>query len=128
MGPVEYAPGEPIGAPAHPHSGFETVTYLLDDELEHADSAGHGRPARARRRQWMTARRGIVHSEMPWHEMRRRSGQMRGFQLWVNLPARDKMTAPRYQEIPRAAIPRATTSDGSRQCTSSPATRSARRP
>jgi quercetin 2,3-dioxygenase len=112
MGPVEYGPGEAVGAPDHPHRGFETVTYLLDGEMEHEDSAGHRGRLGPGDVQWMTAGRGIVHSEMPSLRMRQRGGRMHGFQIWVNLPARDKMTAPRYQEIPRAAIPEASTSDG----------------
>jgi redox-sensitive bicupin YhaK (pirin superfamily) len=111
MGPVEYGPGEAIGAPDHPHRGFETVTYVLEGEMEHEDSAGRVRlgPGDV---QWMTAGRGIVHSEMPSRAIRQHGGRMHGFQIWVNLPARDKLTAPRYQEIPRAAIPEAATSDG----------------
>jgi hypothetical protein len=112
MGPVEYGPGEAIGAPDHPHRGFETVTYVLDGEMEHEDSAGHRGRLGAGDVQWMTAGRGIVHSEMPSRAMRQRGGRMHGFQIWVNLPARDKLTAPRYQEIPRAAIPEAATPDG----------------
>jgi len=89
------------GFPEHPHRGFETVTYMLDGYMEHRDSVGnHGRlgPGDV---QWMTAGRGIVHSEMPLQD----NGLMRGFQLWINLPARDKMMAPRYQEIPAAQVP-----------------------
>ncbi len=112
MGPVEYAPGEAIGAPDHPHRGFETVTYILEGEAEHADSAGHRGKIGPGDVQWMTAGRGIVHAEMPSRAMRDSGGRMHGFQLWVNLPARDKMMAPRYQEIPRAKIPSATTPDG----------------
>jgi redox-sensitive bicupin YhaK (pirin superfamily) len=112
MGPVEYGPSEAIGAPDHPHRGFETVTYVLEGEMEHEDSAGHRGRLGAGDVQWMTAGRGIVHSEMPSRVMRQRGGRMHGFQIWVNLPARDKLTAPRYQEIPRAAIPEATTPDG----------------
>ena len=112
MGPVEYGPGEAIGAPDHPHRGFETVTYVLEGEMEHEDSAGHRGRLGAGDVQWMTAGRGIVHSEMPSRAMRQRGGRMHGFQIWVNLPARDKLTAPRYQEIPRAAIPEAATPDG----------------
>jgi redox-sensitive bicupin YhaK (pirin superfamily) len=112
MGPVEYGPGEAIGAPDHPHRGFETVTYVLEGEMEHEDSAGHRGRLGAGDVQWMTAGRGIVHSEMPSRVMRQRGGRMHGFQIWVNLPARDKLTAPRYQEIPRAAIPEAATPDG----------------
>jgi quercetin 2,3-dioxygenase len=112
MGPVEYRPGEAVGAPDHPHRGFETVTYLLDGEMEHEDSAGHRGRLGPGDVQWMTAGRGIVHSEMPSQRMQQRGGRMHGFQIWVNLPARDKMTAPHYQEIPRAGIPEAATPDG----------------
>jgi quercetin 2,3-dioxygenase len=112
IGPVEYGPGQAVGAPDHPHRGFETVTYLLDGEMEHEDSAGHRGRLGPGDVQWMTAGRGIVHSEMPSGAMRQRGGRMHGFQIWVNLPARDKMTTPRYQEIPRAAIPEAATADG----------------
>jgi quercetin 2,3-dioxygenase len=112
MGPVDYGPGEAIGAPDHPHRGFETVTYLLDGEMEHEDSADHRGRLGPGDVQWMTAGRGIVHSEMPSQMMRQRGGRMHGFQLWVNLPARDKMTAPQYQEIQREAIPEAAMQDG----------------
>jgi quercetin 2,3-dioxygenase len=112
MGPVEYGPSEAIGAPDHPHRGFETVTYVLDGEMEHADSAGHRGRLGPGDVQWMTAGHGIVHSEMPSAAMQRHGGRMHGFQIWVNLPARAKMTAPHYQEVPRAAIPEAATPDG----------------
>jgi redox-sensitive bicupin YhaK (pirin superfamily) len=112
MGPVTYAPGETIGAPDHPHRGFETVTYVLDGEMEHEDSAGHRGKLGPGDVQWMTAGRGIVHSEMPSSAMQERGGAVHGFQIWVNLPARDKMIAPRYQEIPRSTIPEARTPDG----------------
>lgn len=112
MGPVAYGPGEAKGAPDHPHRGFETVTYMLDGEMEHADSAGHRGRLGPGDVQWMTAGRGIVHAEMPSPTMRQRGGRMHGFQIWVNLPARAKMTAPHYQEIPRAAIPETATPDG----------------
>ena len=112
MGPVEYGPGEAIGAPDHPHRGFETVSYVLDGEMEHEDSAGHHGRLGPGDVQWMTAGRGIVHSEMPSQKMRHRGGRMHGFQIWVNLPARDKMMAPHYQEIPRAGIPEAASADG----------------
>jgi len=112
MGPVVYAPGEAVGAPDHPHRGFETVTYVLEGEMEHEDSAGHRGKLGPGDVQWMTAGRGVVHSEMPSSEMQRRGGRVHGFQLWVNLPKRDKMIAPRYQEIPRTRIPEAATPDG----------------
>ncbi len=111
LGPVDYAPGEAIGAPDHPHRGFETVTYLLEGENEHEDSSGHRGVLRAGDVQWMTAGRGVVHSEMPSARMREQGGRTHGFQIWVNLPAKDKMIAPRYQDIPAASIPVATTSD-----------------
>ena len=112
MGPTEYAPGEAVGAPDHPHRGFETVTYFLEGESEHEDSAGHKGVLRAGDVQWMTAGRGVVHSEMPSRHIQRVGGRMHGFQLWVNLPRRDKMMAPRYQEVPRERIPTARSEDG----------------
>jgi len=113
MGPVRYAPGEAKGAPDHPHRGFETVTYMLDGAFEHVDSQGHRGQLNAGDVQWMTAGAGIVHSEMPEHEFTRRGGRMHGLQLWVNLPRRDKMMTPRYQEIPSAQIPTGQNADGS---------------
>jgi redox-sensitive bicupin YhaK (pirin superfamily) len=112
MGPMEVAPGEAKGAPDHPHRGFETVTYLLSGEMEHKDSRGHAGRLSAGDVQWMTAGAGVIHSEMPTAEFSRRGGRMHGFQLWVNLPARDKMLTPRYQEIPKSQIPKATSTDG----------------
>jgi redox-sensitive bicupin YhaK (pirin superfamily) len=115
MGPVTYGPGEAVGAPDHPHRGFETVTYVLEGELEHEDSAGHRGALRAGDVQWMTAGAGIVHSEEPSRALRERGGRVHGFQVWVNLPARLKMTTPRYQEIPAARIPTASSADGKAQ-------------
>lgn len=112
MGPVDYAPGEAVGAPDHPHRGFETVSYILTGEFEHEDSAGHRGVIRAGDVQWMTAGRGVVHSEMPSRTVQEKGGRVHGFQIWVNLPARDKMMAPRYQEVPKAKIPEATSADG----------------
>jgi len=112
MGPMEVAPGEAKGAPDHPHRGFETVTYLLSGDMEHKDSRGHAGHLRAGDVQWMTAGAGVVHSEMPAREFARDGGRMHGFQLWVNLPKRDKMMKPRYQEIPNSQIPKATSADG----------------
>jgi quercetin 2,3-dioxygenase len=112
LGPVDYAPGEAVGAPDHPHRGFETVTYVLEGESEHEDSAGHRGTLGPGDVQWMTAGRGVVHSELPSRAMLERGGRVHGFQLWVNLPAKDKMIAPRYQEIPGAEIPRASSLDG----------------
>lgn len=89
------------GFPDHPHRGFETVTYMLDGRMRHRDNAGNEGLLESGSVQWMTAGRGIVHSEMPEQD----HGLMRGFQLWVNLPAADKMTAPRYQDIAPSMIP-----------------------
>ena len=112
MGPMEVAPGEAKGVPDHPHRGFETVTYLLSGDMEHKDSRGHAGRLRAGDVQWMTAGAGVVHSEMPSREFARTGGRMHGFQLWVNLPKRDKMIKPRYQEISSSQIPKATSADG----------------
>lgn len=112
MGPVDYRPGEAVGAPDHPHRGFETVTYVLEGEGEHEDSAGHRGVIGPGAVQWMTAGRGVVHSEMPSRRLQREGGRMHGFQLWVNLPARDKMMPPRYQEVPAERIPEARSPDG----------------
>ncbi len=95
-------PGDYIaGFPDHPHRGFETVTYMLDGRMRHGDNQGNSGLLESGSVQWMTAGRGIVHSEMPEQE----EGLMRGFQLWVNLPAKDKMSAPRYQDIAPEKIP-----------------------
>ena len=96
------------GFPEHPHRGFETVTYMLDGRMRHRDNHGNEGLLTPGGVQWMTAGRGLVHSEMPEQE----SGRMRGFQLWVNLPARDKMTAPKYQEFAPDRIPLATPAPG----------------
>lgn len=112
MGPMDVGPGQAKGAPDHPHRGFETVTYLLSGEMEHKDSSGRAGRLRPGDVQWMTAGAGVVHSEMPSPEFMRTGGRMHGFQLWVNLPQREKMMKPRYQEIPGARIPKATSPDG----------------
>ena len=112
MGPIDYAPGEAKGAPDHPHRGFETVTYVLEGQFGHKDSAGHSGTLHAGDVQWMTAGAGVVHSEMPDPEFVRSGGRVHGLQLWVNLPRSDKMIAPRYQEMPSAQIPVATSEDG----------------
>lgn len=112
MGPVDYRPGEAIGAPDHPHRGFETVTYMLEGEFEHRDSAGHAGHLRPGDVQWMTAGRGVVHSEMPSARIMEAGGRVHGFQIWVNLPSRLKMTAPRYQEVAAGNIPEAVSADG----------------
>jgi redox-sensitive bicupin YhaK (pirin superfamily) len=112
MGPIDYAPGEAKGAPDHPHRGFETVTYVLEGQFGHKDSAGHSGTLQAGDVQWMTAGAGVVHSEMPDPSFVRTGGRVHGLQLWVNLPRRDKMIAPRYQDVPSAKIPVATSADG----------------
>jgi len=112
LGPVTWGPGEGIGAPDHPHRGFETVTYLLSGGFQHKDSAGHAGKLQPGDVQWMTAGAGVVHSEIPSDAFMRDGGVMHGFQIWVNLPARDKMMTPRYQEIPRTGIPEAVNADG----------------
>ena len=89
------------GFPSHPHRGFETVTYMLDGRMRHKDNHGNEGLLVPGSVQWMTAGRGLVHSEMPEQE----AGRMRGFQLWVNLPAKDKMVDPRYQEFAAERIP-----------------------
>jgi len=106
MGPVDWAPGQAVGAPDHPHRGFETITYLLEGEHEHQDSTGHYGRLGPGDVQWMTAGRGVVHSELPTAEFRAKGGRVHGFQIWVNLPASHKMMAPRYQDIPCRDIPR----------------------
>jgi len=88
------------GFPDHPHRGFETVTYLLAGRMRHKDNAGHEGVIEAGGVQWMTAGKGIIHSEMPEQE----EGLLQGFQLWINLPAKDKMQAPAYQEFPANEI------------------------
>ncbi|MFC4158751.1 pirin family protein [Chitinimonas lacunae] len=96
------------GFPSHPHRGFETVTYMLAGRMRHRDNAGHEGLLGAGGVQWMTAGRGIIHSELPEQE----DGLMHGFQLWLNLPAADKMTEPGYRDIPAGEIPRFVTTDG----------------
>jgi redox-sensitive bicupin YhaK (pirin superfamily) len=102
--PADYLPGFPM----HPHRGIETVTYMLAGQVTHRDSLGNAGTIGAGDVQWMTAGRGIMHEEMPQPV----DGRMAGFQLWVNLPARLKMTQPRYQEILSAALPEVRRDDG----------------
>jgi len=104
-------PGDYIGGfPSHPHRGFETVTYMISGRMRHRDSAGHEGLLENGGVQWMTAGRGLVHSELPEQE----EGMMEGFQLWLNLPARDKMREPWYRDIQSAEIPEFTTTGGAR--------------
>ena len=102
-------PGDYIGGfPSHPHRGFETVTYMLDGRMRHKDNHGNEGLLTPGSVQWMSAGRGIVHSEMPEQE----HGLMRGFQLWVNLPASEKMSAPKYQEFSAEQIPQVRLDNG----------------
>ena len=96
------------GFPMHPHRGIETVTYLLDGLVRHRDSIGNAGDITTGDVQWMTAGRGILHEEMP----QRHNGVLEGFQLWVNLPAKDKMMKPRYQDVPAEQIPDVERPDG----------------
>eukprot|EP00128_Syssomonas_multiformis_P015683 Colp12_sorted_trinity150504_noHs@35552 len=112
LGPVVYGPKEAVGAPDHPHRGFETVTYVLDGGFQHKDSQGNEGNLRAGWVQWMTAGSGVIHSEMPTNELFNEGGRMEGFQLWVNLPAKDKMIRPRYQDTPPEKIPKVKSADG----------------
>lgn len=96
------------GFPDHPHRGFETLTYLLAGRMRHHDSAGHEGLLEAGGMQWMSAGRGVIHSEMPEQE----EGLLEGFQLWINLPAKDKLSAPAYREVAHNDIPRWTSPQG----------------
>jgi quercetin 2,3-dioxygenase len=111
MGPTDYPPGKAVGAPDHPHRGFETVTYLLAGAMRHRDSRGHAGALTPGDVQWMSAGDGVVHSEMPDPEFQKKGGLMHGLQLWVNLPKKDKRMRPRYQEIPASRIPEAKSAD-----------------
>jgi redox-sensitive bicupin YhaK (pirin superfamily) len=112
IGPIDIKPGKQNGFPNHPHRGFETVTYLLEGKFEHKDSQGHAGTIGAGDIQWMTAGSGVIHSEMPEKEFSKYGGKLHGFQLWVNLPKKNKMMKPRYQEIPQSKIPSGTNKDG----------------
>lgn len=112
MGPLTVSPGKVTGFPDHPHRGFETVTYILEGQIEHRDSHGHQGVLGPGDVQWMTAGAGVVHSEMPGSEIVRKGGRLHGFQLWVNLPRQYKMIEPRYQELPASSIPVARNAGG----------------
>jgi hypothetical protein len=99
MGEIDYAPGEPKGTPWHPHRGFETVTYMMDGTFAHQDSHGGGGLIADGATQWMTAGKGILHIETPPEELVVSGGLFHGIQLWVNLPAKDKMIEPAYQGL-----------------------------
>jgi quercetin 2,3-dioxygenase len=112
LGPVQWSPGKALGAPDHPHRGFETVTYVLAGENEHRDSFGNADVLRPGDVQWMTAGGGVIHSEMPTARFHSEGGVQEGFQIWVNLPAADKMMTPRYQTLRADEIPQARSEDG----------------
>jgi redox-sensitive bicupin YhaK (pirin superfamily) len=106
FGPADFPPAEtPRGVGWHPHRGFETVTVLLEGEVEHEDTAGNGGRIGPGEVQWMTAGAGLLHKEFHSEAMTRRGGRFHGLQLWVNLPARFKMTPPRYQTLTARDIP-----------------------
>ncbi|MEE4596568.1 pirin family protein [Streptomyces sp. DSM 41524] len=112
MGEVEYAPGEPKGTPWHPHRGFETVTYIIDGVFDHQDSQGGGGTITNGDTQWMTAGSGLLHIEAPPESLVVSGGLFHGLQLWVNLPAKDKMMPPRYQDIRGGQVQLLTSPDG----------------
>src|ERR1700730_6133805 len=112
MGEVDYGPGEPKGTAWHPHRGFETVTYIIDGTFRHQDSNGGGGLITNGDTQWMTAGGGILHIEAPPEELVVSGGLFHGFQLWVNLPAKLKMTQPRYQDIRAAQVGLLSSADG----------------
>jgi redox-sensitive bicupin YhaK (pirin superfamily) len=112
MGEVDYAPGEPKGTSWHPHRGFETVTYMIDGTMEHQDSNGGGGVITNGDTQWMTAGGGILHIERPPEALVASGGLFHGLQLWVNLPAKDKMIQPRYQDIRGSSVALLSSPDG----------------
>ena len=112
LGPVEYAPNEAVGAPWHPHRGFETVTYIIDGVVEHHDSNGGGGIIGEGDTQWMTAGSGILHDEVPTRAFLRTGGRTHGVQLWVNLPAALKFSPPRYQAIDAQQLTLLASADG----------------
>jgi redox-sensitive bicupin YhaK (pirin superfamily) len=112
MGAVDYGPGEPRGTSWHPHRGFETVTYILDGAFQHQDSHGGGGMIRDGATQWMTAGAGILHIETPPEELVVSGGLFHGLQLWVNLPAKDKMTSPAYQNLEGGQVTLVSSADG----------------
>jgi len=112
MGEVDYGPGEPKGTPWHPHRGFETVTYMIDGTFLHQDSIGGGGVIQNGATQWMTAGSGILHIERPPDSLIDSGGLFHGIQLWVNLPAKLKMTNPRYQDIEAESVSLLTNENG----------------
>ena len=105
FGPIKYEPGGATGVPAHPHCGFEAITYLLDGEIEHKDSCGGQAAIETGDIQWMTTGSGLVHSELVTDKFKKNGGVMQGLQIWVNLPQKNKKVKPRYQHIKKIHIP-----------------------
>ncbi len=105
FGPISYEPGGATGVPAHPHCGFEAITYLLDGEVEHKDSWGGNAAIETGDIQWMTTGSGLVHSELVTDKFKKNGGVMQGLQIWVNLPQKNKKVKPWYQHIKRNDIP-----------------------
>jgi redox-sensitive bicupin YhaK (pirin superfamily) len=105
FGPINYEPGGASGVPAHPHCGFEAITYLLDGEVEHCDSWGGQAIIRTGDMQWMTTGSGLIHSELVTDNFKKSGGIMQGLQIWVNLPKKDKKAKPGYQHIHKDKIP-----------------------
>src|SRR4051794_16123530 len=112
MGAVDYGPGEPRGTDWHPHRGFETVTYMIDGTFQHQDSHGGGGVITDGATQWMTAGKGILHIETPPEQLVISGGLFHGIQLWVNLPAADKMIAPAYQNLEADQVTLLSSDDG----------------
>ena len=116
IGPMQISPTEtPLGSPPHPHRGFETVTVVYDGYLAHRDTAGHDGTIGPGDVQWMTAGAGLRHAELYDRDFARRGGTLELLQLWVNMPKRDKLVAPKYQELRTAAIPSVPLADGKGQ-------------
>ena len=105
FGPIHYEPNGATGVPAHPHCGFEAITYLLGGEVEHKDSWGGQATIQKGDVQWMTTGSGLIHSELVTEKFKKKGGIMQGLQIWVNLPQKDKKAKPWYQHIKKDDIP-----------------------
>ena len=111
FGPISYEPGNGTGVPAHPHCGFEAITYLLEGEIEHKDSWGGKATIQKGDVQWMTTGSGLIHSELITEKFKKSGGSMHGLQIWVNLPQKNKKAKPGYQHILKKNIPTIELSD-----------------
>ena len=105
FGPINYEPGGATGVPAHPHCGFEAITYMLGGEVEHRDSFGGQAEIETGDVQWMTTGSGLIHSELVTEKFKKSGGIMQGLQIWVNLPQKNKKVKPWYQHIKKETIP-----------------------